>query len=260
MSSRRFSLVALLLLLAGVRLHAQDAPSSKEIDALMEKTGYRNQLEILGRQFEASIIQSESDLDKGRVARLKESVAKAFAAERIGATFREHLQATLLREDLEKVSRWSSSPLGMKIRNQETQINFDKYGAVQGDPAAIVGTERWKRIERIDAATGMTAGAFLWMQHAGPVIARIRFLLWGIPGMAENQPAQVAEMDPRLRRVGLLALADSYRGLTDEELDRYLDFAESASGGRWRRATTEAMDLVMTEGAKEVAAAMASLP
>ncbi len=265
MSSRRLPLL-LLFLLASLPLQAQAPLPSGELDALIARSGVTGEIEELARQFEAAILGSASDFDPKQVARMREAVAQAFAADKIRGAIRVSFQE-IPREDFEVVARWYASPLGARIQEVEEkasgpegQARLQDAGA-QGELAKIVGAERLKRIEGLDHAQGTTEAIFLWLQHTTGSVARIKLLLWGVdPAVAADKTEKIAQMKPMLRRGSLLAQASAYRELTDEELDRYLAYSESPAGRRWHAARTAALDRIFTAGMKEVAGRLAAAP
>lgn len=255
MSSQRFCWI-LLPFLAAAGLHAQ-APSPEEVEALMARSGFQRQMASLPPRIEQGILMQNSGLDPKRVAHLKKAMAKAFAADRMRAQAREFLQTKLLREEVEQVAQWHSSPLGTKIRELEfkTAVDPETLAAKQGDLAKIVGAERLKRIERIESALGATEGVLMWYKHAGTSFLKLRQLLWGMDPV--DQADRSAELKPTVERMGILSRADVLRDLTVEELDRYVVFVESPAARHWHRAAWGALDLILAKGAEEVMAAMA---
>lgn len=251
----------LLLLFAAARLQAQK-PSPEEIDALMAQSGLQGQIANLASQFEQAVLQQDSGLDPKRVAVLRKANATAFAVDRRSAQVREFLQSRVTHEDVEQVTQWYSSPLGAKIRALEKKAGGpEKYLAMQGDLTKIVGAERLARIQRLETAIEGTEAALVWYQRLGASTNKIRLLLWGLDPAAAGDPAdRTAELKPIIQRGGILLRADTLRGLTIEELDRYVAFAESPAARHWHRAMWDAIELVLTKGLDEVGAAMAQKP
>jgi hypothetical protein len=261
MRSRRLCLVLLLPLLATARLHAQQA-TSEELEALMAQSGLQRQIALLAPQIEQGILQKDDGLDPKRVSAFQKGMATAFAADRIQARARDFLRTKLGSEDVEQVARWYSSPLGKRIQELELKSrNPATYTDAQGDLAKIVGPERLKRIERIQAAVKGTEAVLLLLKHSGTSIHKTKLLLWGVDlPLPPDSTERIDKLRPMIHRTSILASADALRDLTIEDLDRYVSFTESPSASRWYPAMWEALDLVMTKGMEEVMAAMPKVP
>lgn len=262
MRSRRLCLVLLLPLLSSARLHSPPAPSPEEIEALMSQSGLQRQIAVLPPQLEAGILQKDGGLDPKRVSAFREAMATAFAADRIQVRARDFLQTRLGREDVEQVAQWYSSSLGKRIRELELKSGKpETYAATQGDLAELVGAERLKRIERIEAAVQGTEAVLLWMEHAGTTIQKTKYLVWSVDlPLPPDVTERIAQLRPMVHRMSILTSADALRDLTTEDLDLYVTFAESPSARRWFRAMWDALDLVMAKGMEEVMAAMPKAP
>ena len=261
MRSRRLYLVLLLPILAGARLHAQQAPSAEQIDALMAQSGLQRQIAVLPPQIEQRILNQDAGLDPQRVAAFRKAMTTAFAADRMQARARDFLQTKVSREDAEQIAQWYASPLGGRIRDLELKTGQPQTADRQGDLAQIVGAERLKRIERIEFAQEAVTALFLWFTHVGTTFNKIQYLVWGIDSSREAPPiALTPELKSKMLTMMILARADALRELTIEELDRYVTFAESPAARRWYPAMWDAIEVVMSKGSEEVMAAMASAP
>lgn len=189
-------------------------------------------------------------------------MATAFDADRIQARARDLIRARLGPEDVEQVARWYSSPLGKRIRELERKSGKpETYAAKQGNLATLVGAERLKRFERVEAAVQGAEAILSWLKHAGTAIQRTRSLVSrGVDLPLPPVTEQIAQMRPKIRRMSILTSADNLRDLTIEELDQYVSFVESPSGRRWYQAMWDALDLVLAKGMEEVMAAMLRIP
>lgn len=260
MRSRQLCLVLLLPLFASARLHSQQA-TDEEIESLMAQSGLQGQIAVLSPQIEQGILQNDAGLDPKRVTAFKKAMATAFASDRIQARARDFLRTKLGREDVEQAARWYSSPLGKRIRDLERKSGKpETYAAKQGELAEIVGAERLKRFERIEAATQGAEAVLLWVKHAGTSIEKTKYLVWGVDLPFPDPAERIAQLRPMVHRMLILTTADALRDLPIEDLDRYVSFAESPSGRRWYRAMGDAIDLVMAKGMEEVMAAMPKVP
>ncbi|HVG11172.1 MAG TPA: DUF2059 domain-containing protein [Thermoanaerobaculia bacterium] len=261
MRTRRLCLVLLLPLLAGARLQAQQA-TPEEIEALMAQSWLQGQIASLAPHIEEGILQKDDGLDPKRVSAFRKAMATAFAADRVQARARDFLQTKLGHEDVEQVARWYSSPLGKRIKELELKSGkAEDYLNTPGDLEKIVGAERLKRLERIEAAVQGAEAVLLLMKHSGTSIQKTKYLVWGVDlPLPPDVTERIDQLRPMIHRASLLTSADVLRDLTIEDLDRYVSFAESPSSRRWHRAAWDALNLVMAKGLEEVMAAMPKVP
>lgn len=177
---------------------------------------------------------------------------------------RELLSKRLLPDEVNKVARWYSSPLGKRITERAlTPFPFDSGNPAssQGDQAGTVGAERLEKIKRIDSACGSTEAISVWMNHLSTSVPKIQQLLWGANVFGAGDPAaRHAELTPVVERWFILIQAKALHEITDEELDGYAAFAETPAARHWCHAMGDALYLVLTKGTEEVLAAARALP
>lgn len=243
----------------------------RALDDLLQRSGLKVQLESLSAGIRAQFLRAhrrQSDQDRQAIDRI---VAERFAPEELYAKIRAEFQRDLETMRLQKALAWYSSPLGKRITEQELAALVSTAGAEaladleRNRPSA----RRLELIERLDAGGGASETT------VDVTIAIVRSLTVafqpGLPAVAglnrDQLDRQIAQARSRtledMRRICMMSMLLAYRGLSDDELDQYVQFVES-DGGRWymsvmNSALLSAIDAAAGATAAELAAAMPQL-
>src|SRR5262249_30059992 len=153
---------------------------------------------------------------------------------------------------LDEVLAWYATPLGRRIAATEVrfyasdrQREIEDFVAGLGEkaPPARAGG----RLQRPAAAGGATGGSL------GPFVARnhsiIRVVEPLMPaqarmgsGQVESQARQIRlRMQESLKEANVLTMLFLYQGLTEDDLRRYIEFAESDAGAWYGSAARQAI-------------------
>lgn len=238
---------------------------------LLQRSGLKVQLDSLSAGIRAQFLRAhrrQSDQDRQEIDRI---VAERFAPEELYAKIRTEFQRDLETAHLQKTLAWYGSPLGKRITTLELAALVSAGGAEaladleRNRPSA----RRLELIERLDAGGGASETT------VDVTIAIVRSLtvafqpgLPAVAGLSRDQlDRQIAQARNRtledMRRICMVSMLLAYRGLSDDELDQYVQFVESQSG-RWymsvmNSALLSAIDAAAGATADELAAAMPQL-
>ena len=243
----------------------------RAVDDLLQHSGLKVQLDSLSAGIRAQFLRAhrrQNDQDRQTIDHI---VAERFAPEALYAKIRAEFQRDLETTRLQKALAWYGSPLGRRITEQELAALVSAGGAEaladldRNRPSA----RRLELIERLDAGGGASETT------VDVTIAIVRSLtvafqpgLPAVAGLSRDQlDRQIAQARGRtledMRRICMVSMLLAYRGLSDDELDQYVQFVES-EGGRWymsvmNSALLSAIDAAAGATAAELAAAMPQL-
>jgi len=248
-----------------------DQAELRALDDLLQRSGLKVQLDSLSAGIRAQFLRAhrrQSDQDRQTIDHI---VAERFAPEALYVKIRAEFQRDVETTRLQKALAWYGSPLGKRITGQELAALASAGGAEaladleRNRPSA----RRLELIERLDAGGGASETT------VDVTIAIVRSLtvafqpgLPAVAGLSRDQlDRQIARARGRtledMRRICMVNMLLAYRGLSDDELDQYVQFVES-EGGRWymsvmNSALLSAIDAAAGATAAELAAAMPQL-
>jgi hypothetical protein len=211
---------------------------TRVLDNLLQSSGLSVQLDSLTAGIRAQFLRAhrrQSNQDRLTIDRI---VSERFAPGTLYARIKTEFQRDLEPGRLQKMLAWYDSPLGKRITGQELAALI-----AAGGPEAVADLEqnpsarRVELIERLDAAGGASETT------VDVTVAIVRSLtvafqpgLPAVAGLTRDQlDKQIAQARNRtledMRRLCMVSMLFAYRGLSDDELDQYVQFVESA--GRW---------------------------
>ena len=243
----------------------------RALEELLQRSGLKAQLQSLTAGIRAQFLRAhrkQSSRDRITIDRI---VAQHFAAETLYAKIKREFQRNLESRRLETALAWYDSPLGMRITGQEVAALVATGGA-----EAIGDLERNRpSSRRLDLVERLDAGGGASETTVDVTVAIVRSLTVafqpGLPSVAsltrEQLDGQIARARNRsledMRRVCLVSMLLVYRGLSDDELDQYVQFVESEAG-QWytslmNSALLAAVDAAADATASELATAVPQL-
>ncbi len=254
-------LMAVLVLNAGLCMAAGKKADPRSIETLMIKSGLNKQLEQVAPMVQEGMAQqnqaanrlSPEDLNK-----LSGVSAKAFDAKALKEKVQKHLQANLSETDVQAALSWLRSPLGEKITKLEEDASTPAaYAEMQKMADKLAGNagrvELAKKLDRAVKATETGVALALNTQTA-----MIAALTSGVepekrPAMKEIEKQVLMNKEQvrsAVEQSTLLSFLYAYRGLSDAEIGKYIDFANSASGKKYHAATSEGVSAAVTDAAR----------
>lgn len=256
MRSVRPLLAAVLLALAPATALAVEGATRE----LLRRSGLEAQLtQVEGAVRVAMLERLRGETDPRRVARLMDAAARAFAGGRLRATVERRL-AALDRRSARAALAFLRSPAGRRTTRAEVAaFEPDVLAAARADEMAseeALSAHRRALLARLERAFG--AGETRLALDLRLSAAMLEGALAARPELAAVAPAADAgELEGR--RAELLAGyreaarrddARAYRGLSDADLGRYVEFAESAAGRHYQAAVDAALIAALEEAGR----------
>ena len=260
-------------LLLSVLLFVAFAASAQErrVDELMRKSGlWEHMAQVLAHtragaeqaRAEARARGNKGDLTDAQYARLILGMNVAFAPDKLRAAVRAEMLKEMSAADEDEVLRWLSSPLGVRITKlEEERDDTEQYKRMEAAIPEFLKTvppSRMALCERLAQSIGSGESSASLMINITTAIAY--GIALSMPGgnmdaikdirarLESDRPQMVAAMQKHA--IGIFAY--TYQPLSDEELGRYVAFAESAVGRRYHAATIKAVDKAMLVGSIEL--------
>lgn len=236
-----------------------------QIRELFVKSGLEKQLEQVPLVIQATFEQaSQADkniqkLPSNISSIMKVSIRDAFKPTSLKEAMLTAIKAKLATQDIKEVLVWLDSPLGKKCTQleegastPEAMVKMQKYAAqLQNSPPT---TERLNIIRKLDSAVKGTEGGVELAINSQIAVAMAtistlppeqRRSLESISREFEKNRPQLEAM---VRSQVLLSFLYTYRSLTDDEIQQYLDFAASPAGARFISVTEEALKKAFLAG------------
>jgi len=243
----------------------------RRIDELMRKSGiwqHLGQVQAAARlgaeeaREQAKANPRPNDLTPAQHARMVAAMDKAFAPERLRAAMRTALLKELSPADEGEVLEWLSTDLGTRItRLEEQRDTAEQQSKMEREAPKVLESlpkERLAKYERL--AESIQAGE----SSANTIINVTTAIAYGIAiasphgdvamvkSIREQMEAQRPQMVAALAQRSIAIFAYTYQPLTDEELEKYVAFAESPAGKRYHDATTRALDRVLAQASLDM--------
>lgn len=246
MNTRISLLLTILLSIASLNTFA--AP----IDRLMERSGLNAQIDQFPAQIEMGMAQgsNDGDLTADELTQLKQLTRHVFTAESLRNDIKQHLSDHMDKSTIKEALVWLDSPLGKKITTLESAASTpDAFAEMQQQAGDLSSrADRVNAVQRFDQATGATDAAIGMSTNVA--IAITLPMVMRLP--AEQQPdvgtlvSLISKETEKQRQnyepVVLMSFLYTYQSLTDEELEQYISFAESAPGQVYHATTFEALN------------------
>jgi hypothetical protein len=248
-------------------------PSSAVVDELMLKSGLWTQLAQVEPNMQIGISQAHANsgqLTEGDMEHLSKAIATTYAADSLRKAVRDQLLVTLSSQDAATVLRWLATDLGKRITALE-EAGSSPGAALERQNAgprvlASLSAPRKERVERLARVTLSAEGAAAIIIDSMAGIAR---------GLAVSGPDATSDSvddlkskfeSQRARYIEMLGpqivadYAAMYQPLSDQELDQYVTFCESAAGQKYAAASLDAIDKALTQAAVRLGQQLLRMP
>ncbi len=247
---------ALLLLFVWLPTWAVAESQSDLIPELMERSGLNEQIELLPEAMAQGLAQggvgSEIELTPEDVAKLQRAVRRSYSPGVMKAVVTAHLRKHLDTSDAESVLGWFNSPLGRKITaleiessKPEAQAELEKFAAnfaqhnIPKEKVALI-RKLESALNAIDSATDIALN-MAKVGAAAALAASSRDDLSSLPHvMSQVEKARPAIRD-QLKQLILVSMLHTYHTLTLEEINQYLEYAQTESGSAFNRVGLEGL-------------------
>lgn len=245
-------------LVSATALAAPATPAA--IDELLHKSGLWEQLAAMGPQLQQGIddsVASGAMADDQGVAAMRRAFGVAYGPERLRPAMAKALAREISAEDTKAALAWLATDLGKRVTRLEEEASKAAVPDRAAEIAAALPAERRELYLRMARAT-----------HTGEVGATIMInVTYGLargatlasPGTPMQDPEQLlrslhgsrAKLVALVEEQSLGTSAVAYGTLSDADLLRYIEFAESPVGRRYHAATSLALDRTLTDAAIE---------
>lgn len=230
------------------------------IDELLHKSGLWEQLAAIGPQLQQgiddSVVKGGMADDHG-VAAMRRAFRVAYGPERLRPAMAKALAGEISAEDTAAALAWLATDLGKRVTRLEEDASKAAMPERLAEIAAALPADRRELYLRMARAT-----------HTGEVGATIMInVTYGLargarlasPGTPMQDPEQLlrslhgsrAKLVTMVEEQSLGTSAIAYGTLSDADLLRYIEFAESPVGRRYHAATSLALDRALTDAAVE---------
>ncbi len=255
----RIICTGLILLSSGLCFSEEAKADRQLVRTLMQKSGLSKQIEQIPAAMQADIVraslESDNPLSQSEIDDLSRKAAEAFNAGILKDTVERYILGTLPEKDIRMVLAWVNSPLGEKIsRLEEEAATPAAYQEIQKIAAQeIKKSARSELLSILDNAIKAT--------DVGVNIAinvQVAFILAVTAGMpAEQRPSvediltevskDKAQLRQNIERETMAGFLYAYRSLTDSEIEKYIEFAESGPGKKYHAVSAEGLNAALMQ-------------
>lgn len=261
---RIFTVLAALLIGWGSASAGEKAPAPR-IEELMHKSGLWRQIEQIEPLLQASLVQELGNRSKEEEAELwplRMAMAKAYAADNLRAEVKSQLSQSLGQRDVDNVLAWLSTDLGQRLTAlEEKSGEVSEYSQRQENAERVLQSLQPQRIQLIrrftkairigEASASMAINTTVGITHGASLVS---------PHMKASEVKELkrmlgehkAKLTQMYEEQSVMQFATIYRSVSDDDLKKYIAFAESAAGRRYHAATIKAMDIALTKAATEM--------
>jgi len=256
----KVTLMSVLALYAGLCMAGENKPDSRPIQALMSKSGLNKQLEQLAPMVQVGMAQQNQQseaLPPETMSELSGLAAIAFDAATLKEKVQKHIQAKLAETDIQAALAWLRSPLGEKITKLEEDASTPAaYAEMQNMADKLGGNAgRVALAKKLDSAVKATeTGVAVALNTQIALIAAMTSRM-----SPENRPTMDniekelsksrGQIQSAVEQSALLSILYTYRSLSDAEINKYIDFANSDSGKKYHTVTAEGVTAAVTSAA-----------
>ncbi len=237
----QLTLTFILLVFSAVGLSAEQSKAVLAA-ALMQKSGMNVQIDLIPDQVKAGIRDSAHRGAPMDVV-IQDKLVGALNTQILNDDVQHYLSAQMSSDEMQQVLAWLESPLGkqvvlMELNASQPEKMMQMFEVSQTEQ---VRPGRLARIHRLDEAV-------LSKERTKDLMVNMQ-VFFGMAMVAERGSAQranyvetrrnteraMAPMWGELEQVVTMMYLFTYQGLNDSELDRYLEFTESAAGKKYNQ-------------------------
>ncbi len=254
------------MLLFSCAFRAKPADPDQLPAELMLRSGLEKQLEQVSRTMQAVLDRSRAQdlltksFPQSEFDELSRQMEAAFDARSLKGVVQKRIVSDLTESDIRTVLAWLNSPLGRRITKIEEEASSpEAYAQRQAAGGTTAGDgDRIARLRKLDKAVNGTESALnaaLSMQ-----VALLTAVSTELPPEQRSSVDEIVDIvkqtTPDWRTEAeqqiIVYYLDTYRALSDVELDQYLAFAESASGRKYHSAMMAGVMDSMLEASREL--------
>jgi len=261
---RVLTVLAAILIGWGNACAGEKAPLPR-VEELMHKSGLWRQIEQIEPLLQANLVQEMGKAGKEEESELwplRMAMAKAYAADSLRDEVKNQLSLSLGQRDVESVLAWLSTDLGQRLTAlEEKSGEVSEYSQRQENaedvmrslpPQRIQLIKRFTKAIRIgEASASMAINTTVGITHGASLVS---------PHMKASEVKEIkrmlgehkAKLTQMYEEQSVMQFAAIYQSVSDQDLKKYIAFAESPAGRRYHAATIKAMDIALTKAATEM--------
>jgi uncharacterized protein (DUF4415 family) len=236
---------------------------TKEVLApkLMKLSGMEEQIRQIPPQILSSLAEQKGRLDTEAYASFSQAMRDAFSAEQIEKSAVRQATTNLTAETMQKALDWLESGLGKKITSLEeaasTPHAVQQIQTLAGRlKSAPLPPHRLELIQRLDSVTQATDLSLSITETAMMAVATALDAIQPkeLQVGTDTLKKQLEQQRPQLRQ-DILSMTTAaglyvYQTLSDVELDRYIEFLESAAGKQYQTGMNAALKEALAEASE----------
>jgi hypothetical protein len=262
------------LLLAWVAIPVAALAQERRTGELLVMSGLHKQLEQVETMMKLGIDEAQSKavaqglktaMGATELSRVKAAVSTAFGADVLRQACREAFTERLSAAEEEQVLAWLSTGLGRQVTHLEEREDYTSAAEVAKRDAAaklLAGSLPASRLATAslagEAAASLvintTVGTTYGVAAATPPLDTTM-----VDALRKRMEAQRPQMAAYLHQLAVQQYAYTYRSLMNDELERYVAFAESPYGRRYHEATIHALGHAFARGSMQLGLELGTL-
>jgi hypothetical protein len=246
-------------------------PDAKHVEELLRKSGIWTHAGMLQEQVKSGAEQARrqggSDGRRPRLSdaefeRLIGAMSTAFAPERMRSGIAREMARTLSAEDVDEVLAWLSGDLGMRISALEARCDTMDPVQLMRDGHKLLEAMPPSRLALVNRLLGLLHAEDAAFETTTNMMNAVVFgfaamtpesdLEGTLEIMRRGAEAQRAHMVAFFHDLLRARLAVAYQDLTDDELQRYVAFNETAAARRYNAATLKVVGDVVVQASLDL--------
>lgn len=277
---RMLARIAASLLAATLALPGAALAQERRVDELLQKSGLHRQLEQIETMMKMGIDEAQAQavargvkaaMGAQELARVKAAVSTAFGPDVLRQACREAFADRLTVQEESKVLDWLSTDLGRHITRLEEREDFTSRAEVARRDQAVKQLFATLPASRVALARRLAAATLAGEAAANMIISTTVGTTYGVAAatppfdptlvdaLRQRMEAQREQMAAYLHELAVAEYAYTYRSLLNEELERYVAFAESPHGRRYHQAAIGALDQAFARGSLQLGLELGTL-
>jgi uncharacterized protein DUF2059 len=259
MISARLQLSALFVLLAAFPVFAESMAEEVAIAELTDLSGLTQQIPHIPKEYLTFVDQMLMGLERQRYPvsrslgqRIRQSFKDALAPDRMEAEIRLRLRQGLSQDTIQEAVKWLQSDLGKKITAAEGQGGSEEKAIELATFVMQLQLERLdpqrlelaRRIEEITQGSEMATDAWEAVVTGVGRALEIEYRARGLQAQRklEEYVASVrASVKGMFHQGRLIHVLFTYRSLTDDEFEQYVQFLDTPHGRSMSKAMNSAV-------------------
>ena len=238
------------------------------IESVLKLSGVGEQIDLIQQNVVDEINRLEPVDDQGMMGEFSQITREAYRPEKLRQRITDHLNQNFDEVRLKAIEEWLKSPLAVKMIGLELKAASPESNAaveefLKEKETKPIPENRLGLAKHLDQA--LNASDVSLKLASATSQGMIQALEATVPpeerdtlGSAE-QEQMIKEMEEPLKEMTLNSLLFTYKDVTDEELQQYIDFYETENGKWFIQLLNDSIVNAMQESSKEIGKEMAKV-